>query len=96
MQLVRENIKWDHDGQDYFDGEVEPCINGKAVAAKSGKTITVEDPSTRTKIATVPHSGKEDINAAVAAETLVAGLGALQCREFRRAAEQMLRLQMKQ
>jgi hypothetical protein len=30
--LVRENIKWDHDGQDYFDGEVEPCINGKAVA----------------------------------------------------------------
>jgi len=42
-------------------------INGKAVAAKSGKTIVVEDPSTRTKIATVPHSGKEDINAAVAA-----------------------------
>jgi 1-pyrroline dehydrogenase len=42
-------------------------INGKAVAAKSGKTLTVEDPSTRAKIATVPHSGKEDINAAVAA-----------------------------
>jgi acyl-CoA reductase-like NAD-dependent aldehyde dehydrogenase len=42
-------------------------INGKAVAAKSGKTITVEDPSTRTKIATVPHSGKEDITAAVTA-----------------------------
>ena len=42
-------------------------INGKAVAAKSGKTIAVEDPSTRAKIATVPHSGKEDINAAVAA-----------------------------
>ena len=32
VELVRENIKWDHDGQDYFDGEVEPCINGKAVA----------------------------------------------------------------
>jgi len=42
-------------------------INGKAVAAKSGKTLTVEDPSTRAKIATVPHSGREDINAAVAA-----------------------------
>ena len=42
-------------------------INGKAVAAKSGKTLSVEDPSTRSKIATVPHSGKEDINAAVAA-----------------------------
>ena len=32
VRLVAENSKWDHDGQDYFDGEVEPCINGKAVA----------------------------------------------------------------
>ncbi|HUG09043.1 MAG TPA: hypothetical protein VMP13_09150 [Acidimicrobiia bacterium] len=32
VELVRDNSKWDHDGQDYFDGEVEPCINGKAVA----------------------------------------------------------------
>jgi hypothetical protein len=32
VQLVADNSKWDHDGQDYFDGEVEPCINGKAVA----------------------------------------------------------------
>ena len=32
VELVRDNIKWDHDGQDYFYGEVEPCINGKAVA----------------------------------------------------------------
>lgn len=32
VELVRSNTKWDHDGQDYFDGEVEPCINGKTVA----------------------------------------------------------------
>jgi transcriptional regulator with XRE-family HTH domain len=32
VQLVADNSKWDHDGQDYFDGEVEPCINGKTVA----------------------------------------------------------------
>lgn len=32
VALVRDQSKWDHDGQDYFDGEVEPCINGKAVA----------------------------------------------------------------
>ena len=32
VELVRDNSKWDHDGQDYFDGEVEPCINGKTVA----------------------------------------------------------------
>ena len=29
---VRDEVKWENDGQDYFDGEVEPCINGKAVA----------------------------------------------------------------
>lgn len=32
IALVRQHCKWDHDGQDYFDGEVEPCINGKTVA----------------------------------------------------------------
>ena len=35
VALVRDNVKWDHDGQDYFAGEVEPCINGKAVAIGS-------------------------------------------------------------
>ena len=29
---VRDNSRWDHDGQRFFDGEVEPCINGKVVA----------------------------------------------------------------
>ena len=29
---VRENVRWEHEGQPYFDGEVEPCINGVALA----------------------------------------------------------------
>jgi hypothetical protein len=29
---VRENCRWEHDGQRFFEGEVEPCINGRAVA----------------------------------------------------------------
>lgn len=29
------NSKWEHEGQDYFAGEVEPCINGLAVAIGS-------------------------------------------------------------
>jgi len=29
---VRENSRWEHEGQPYFEGEVEPCINGMAVA----------------------------------------------------------------
>ena len=32
VQLVRENARWDHDGQPYWDGEVEECINGRTVA----------------------------------------------------------------
>jgi hypothetical protein len=32
IALIRENSKWEHDGQRFFDGEVEPCINGRTVA----------------------------------------------------------------
>jgi hypothetical protein len=29
--LVEENGRWEHAGQRYFDGEVEPCINGRTI-----------------------------------------------------------------
>ncbi|WP_435743990.1 hypothetical protein [Microbacterium sp. PMB16] len=29
---VRAGVRWEHAGQPYFDGEVEPCINGVALA----------------------------------------------------------------
>jgi hypothetical protein len=29
--LVAENGRWEHDGQRFFDGEVEPCINGRTI-----------------------------------------------------------------
>ena len=32
VELVRRNGRWDHDGQPYWDGEVEECINGRTVA----------------------------------------------------------------
>ncbi len=32
LALVRANVKWEYDDLPYFDGEVEPCINGQAVA----------------------------------------------------------------
>ena len=32
IALVRANSRWEHEGEAYFDGEVEPCINGQAVA----------------------------------------------------------------
>ena len=31
--LVAANCRWEHDGQRYFDGEVEPCINGRTIEA---------------------------------------------------------------
>ncbi|MCC6242503.1 MAG: squalene cyclase [Gemmatimonadaceae bacterium] len=31
VQMVRENGRWDHDGQPFWDGEVEECINGRTV-----------------------------------------------------------------
>ena len=32
VALVAANARWEHAGQPYFDGEVEPCINGRTVA----------------------------------------------------------------
>jgi hypothetical protein len=29
---VRDHCRWEHDGQPFFAGEVEPCINGRTVA----------------------------------------------------------------
>jgi hypothetical protein len=31
VALVAANGRWEHDGQRYFDGEVEPCINGRTI-----------------------------------------------------------------
>ncbi|MFG1694319.1 squalene cyclase [Nonomuraea sp. NPDC049309] len=31
ISKVAENGRWEHAGQRYFDGEVEPCINGRTV-----------------------------------------------------------------
>jgi hypothetical protein len=31
IALVAGNGRWEHDGQRYFDGEVEPCINGRTI-----------------------------------------------------------------
>ena len=32
IRLVREHVRWEHDGEPFFAGETEPCINGRAVA----------------------------------------------------------------
>ena len=32
VRLVGENCRWDHAGEPYWDGEVEPCVNGITVA----------------------------------------------------------------
>lgn len=31
VALVRDNCRWEYDGSPFFDGEVEPCINGRTV-----------------------------------------------------------------
>jgi hypothetical protein len=33
IALIAANGRWEHEGQRYFDGEVEPCINGRTVDA---------------------------------------------------------------
>jgi hypothetical protein len=31
VALVAENARWEHEGERYFDGEVEACINGRTI-----------------------------------------------------------------
>jgi hypothetical protein len=35
ISMVRDNVRWEHDSQPFFAGEVEPCINGLTVATGS-------------------------------------------------------------
>jgi hypothetical protein len=43
IELVRKNCHWEHAGQPFFDGEVEPCINGRTVALGAYFGLDVED-----------------------------------------------------
>jgi hypothetical protein len=47
IELIRDNSKWEHEGQRFFDGEVEPCINGRTVALAhtSVRTSTASSPA---------------------------------------------------
>src|SRR5690242_19045389 len=40
--LIARNGRWEHAGQRYFDGEVEPCINGRTVEAGAYFGVDVE------------------------------------------------------
>jgi hypothetical protein len=33
VDLAREGGRWEHEGQPFFSGEVEPCINGRTVTS---------------------------------------------------------------
>ena len=39
---VAENCRWEHDGQRFFDGEVEPCINGRTIETGAYFGVDVE------------------------------------------------------
>src|SRR3989475_5476945 len=32
VRLISEHVRWEHEGEPFFAGEVEPCINGRVVA----------------------------------------------------------------
>ena len=47
VALVRDNCRWEHAGQPFFAGEVEPCINGRTVAIGAYFGLNVDDVVTR-------------------------------------------------
>lgn len=43
IAMVSENSRWEHDGQRFFDGEVEPCINGRTLGIGAYFGVQVGD-----------------------------------------------------
>jgi hypothetical protein len=43
IPLVAANCRWEHDGQAFFDGEVEPCINGQTLSVGAYFGADVDD-----------------------------------------------------
>jgi hypothetical protein len=41
IALVAEHGRWEHAGQRYFDGEVEPCINGRTIETGAYHSVDV-------------------------------------------------------
>jgi hypothetical protein len=41
IELIAEHGRWEHAGQRYFDGEVEPCINGRTIEAGAYYAVDV-------------------------------------------------------
>lgn len=42
IALVADNCRWEHAGQRFFDGEVEPCINGRTIETGAYFGVDVE------------------------------------------------------
>src|SRR5687768_15599422 len=42
IALITENGRWENAGQRYFDGEVEPCINGRTIESGAYFGVDVE------------------------------------------------------
>jgi hypothetical protein len=47
IDLVRDSGRWEYDGSLFFDGEVEPCINGRTVAVGAYFGVDVDGIVTR-------------------------------------------------
>jgi hypothetical protein len=45
--LVHAHVRWEHDAEPFFSGEVEPCINGRTVALGAYFGVDVEPVVTR-------------------------------------------------
>ncbi len=43
IPLVATNCRWEHDGQAFFDGEVEACINGRTLSIGANFGADVDD-----------------------------------------------------
>lgn len=75
--------------------DVQLLIDGKWQPAAAGRTLPVQNPATGATIGTIPHAGKEDLDAALAAAQrgfdVWRNMGAFERSKIMRKAAQLLR-----
>jgi hypothetical protein len=57
VRLIAENGRWENAGQPYFDGEVEPCINGRTIEAGAYFSVDVGEVVERVVGERLPDGG---------------------------------------
>ena len=86
ITLVAANCRWEHDDEPFFDGEVEPCINGRtlSIGAYFGAVMLLAKPFAASRSSAEPWSWTAPVSVSLQSSTVARS--AVGCAAERRSA----------